>query len=238
MARPAAEIGDRRPDGGAGNPADPRLLALAHADRPRPVRRRAQRRRPADLHVQLLRGHAAARRAERRRAADDQRGPINAAYPPKAPAPAAEHVPARLASTSRTTSRSARSTTGTRSPQAEYDAQDQRDRPCDPRLPRRPGRGRRAGGRGASQRRNALTGLAAALGNYTPYIAANNDERGIAPGLPRQERRDGDQPAHRCGQDEPVRRHTRRQLRPRGRQAVRPRAVRAGHPKGDLDSPR
>jgi predicted extracellular nuclease len=30
---------------------------------------------------------------------------------------------------------------------------------------------------------NALTGLAAALGNYTPYIAVNNDERGIAPGF-------------------------------------------------------
>jgi endonuclease/exonuclease/phosphatase family metal-dependent hydrolase len=30
---------------------------------------------------------------------------------------------------------------------------------------------------------NALTGLAAALGNYTPYIAVNNDGRGIAPGF-------------------------------------------------------
>ncbi len=30
---------------------------------------------------------------------------------------------------------------------------------------------------------NALTGLAAALGNYTPYIATNNDGRGIAPGF-------------------------------------------------------
>jgi predicted extracellular nuclease len=30
---------------------------------------------------------------------------------------------------------------------------------------------------------NALTGLAAALGNYTPYIDVNNDERGIAPGF-------------------------------------------------------
>jgi endonuclease/exonuclease/phosphatase family metal-dependent hydrolase len=31
--------------------------------------------------------------------------------------------------------------------------------------------------------KNALTGLAQALGNYTPYIAANNDTRGIAPGF-------------------------------------------------------
>ncbi len=30
---------------------------------------------------------------------------------------------------------------------------------------------------------NALTGLAQALGNYTPYNAVNNDERGIAPGF-------------------------------------------------------
>jgi predicted extracellular nuclease len=30
---------------------------------------------------------------------------------------------------------------------------------------------------------NALTGLAQALGNYTPYIAVNNDGRGIAPGF-------------------------------------------------------
>ena len=30
---------------------------------------------------------------------------------------------------------------------------------------------------------NALTGLAAALGNYTPYIATNNDGRGVAPGF-------------------------------------------------------
>jgi predicted extracellular nuclease len=30
---------------------------------------------------------------------------------------------------------------------------------------------------------NALTGLAQALGNYTGYIATNNDERGIAPGF-------------------------------------------------------
>jgi predicted extracellular nuclease len=31
--------------------------------------------------------------------------------------------------------------------------------------------------------KNALTGLAQALGDYTPYIAANNDARGIAPGF-------------------------------------------------------
>ena len=30
---------------------------------------------------------------------------------------------------------------------------------------------------------NALTGLAAALGNYTGYITTNNDERGIATGF-------------------------------------------------------
>ena len=30
---------------------------------------------------------------------------------------------------------------------------------------------------------NALPGLAQALGNYTPYIATNNDGRGIAPGF-------------------------------------------------------
>ena len=30
---------------------------------------------------------------------------------------------------------------------------------------------------------NALTGLATALGNYTPYIATNNDGRGIATGF-------------------------------------------------------
>src|SRR4029078_9209709 len=31
--------------------------------------------------------------------------------------------------------------------------------------------------------RNTVTGLAAAFGNYTGYIAPNNDERGIAPGF-------------------------------------------------------
>ena len=42
---------------------------------------------------------------------------------------------------------------------------------------------------------NALTGLAQALGNYTPYIATNNDGRGIAPGLPGQDRHDRLRPA-------------------------------------------
>ena len=47
---------------------------------------------------------------------------------------------------------------------------------------------------------NALTGLAAALGNYTGYIATNNDGRGIATGLPGQERHDRHQrPGHRRG---------------------------------------
>ncbi len=77
---------------------------------------------------------------------------------------------------------------------------------------------------------NALTGLAAALGNYTGYIAPNNDERGIATGLPRQERhhRHGRQGRRRRGARSRGR-QTRDALRPvacrRHRKAVRPRAV-------------
>ena len=58
----------RRPTAARDNPADPRLRVVQrHAGRPRPLRRRPQRHRPADVQLQLLQGHAAARRPRRRR---------------------------------------------------------------------------------------------------------------------------------------------------------------------------
>ena len=75
---------------------------------------------------------------------------------------------------------------------------------------------------------NALTGLAAALGNYTPYNAVNNDARGIAPGFLIKNGVTASNP-RLLGKAEHVQRPQRGHVRPRGRPAVRPRAVRAGH---------
>ena len=106
-----AEIGIA-PDGGAGNPADPRLPWQQHdPGRPGPVRRRPQRRRPAELRLQLLRDHAAARRARRRRSSAARSTPRRRRRRP----PSRRTRCAWRASTSRTTSRSARRTTATSS---------------------------------------------------------------------------------------------------------------------------
>ena len=78
---------------------------------------------------------------------------------------------------------------------------------------------------------NALTGLAAALGNYTGYITTNNDGRGIATGFlvktgmtATNGRADGQGRAEPVGQLDG--------LRPAPGATVRPRSVRARRPQG------
>ena len=166
-----------------GRPAP--AVALADADRPRPVRHHAQRRRPADVQLQLLQGDAAAARAGLNDGEQPtiQRGPINAAAPPTAPGAAGqldprgdlqrrEPVPGRQVQRRPCHHRS-----------AEYDervhaiVQAIRHRLREPDVVAVQEVAVFADGA------NALTGLAAALGNYTGYITTNNDGRGIATGF-------------------------------------------------------
>ena len=78
---------------------------------------------------------------------------------------------------------------------------------------------------------NALTGLAQALGNYTPLHRDQQRRSRHRAGLPGQERHDGDQRRRdRRGASEPVGRAQR--VRPAPGPAVRPRAVRARDQEG------
>ena len=159
-------------------------VALADADRPRPVRRHAQRRRPADVQLQLLQGHAAAAGAGLNDGEQPtiERGPINAAAPPTAPAQPANSI--RVASFNvENLFPVGKVNDGHVITQPEYDervhaiVQAIRHRLREPDVVAVQEVAVFADGA------NALTGLAAALGNYTGYIATNNDGRGIATGF-------------------------------------------------------
>ncbi|MDA0173750.1 lamin tail domain-containing protein [Solirubrobacter taibaiensis] len=173
-----AELGIS-PDGGAGNPADPRL----------PWRSATQ----VDLDLfDVVRGVTGplsysfsyfkiVPQLAGATAPTIERGPINAAYPPAVPTPAANTL--RVASFNvENLFPVGESNDGHTITQAEYDERVRtivlavRNFLKEPDVI-------------AVQEvavingKNALTGLAAALGNYTGYIAPNNDGRGIATGF-------------------------------------------------------
>ena len=174
-----AELGIA-PDGGAGNPADPRLpwksttqVNLDLFDIARNVVG------PLSFGFSYYKimpqvgGPAVSDRAR-----PDQRRRAARRRPRSRPTRSAWR-----ASTSRTTSRSGRRTTVTRSPQAEYNERTDaivkaiKDRLGAPDVVAMQEVAVFADGA------NALTGLAQALGNYTGYITTNNDGRGIATGF-------------------------------------------------------
>ena len=161
-----------------GRPAP--AVAQRDAGRPRPVRRRPRRRRPAELQLQLLQDHAAARAAPRRRRSSAARSTPRTRPPPRRPP---RTRCAWRASTSRTCSRSARTTTATSITQAEYDERVHAIVLAIRNLLKEPDVIAVQEVAVFADGANALTGLAAALGNYTGYIATNNDGRGIATGF-------------------------------------------------------
>ena len=184
-----AELGIA-PDGGAGNPADPRLpWRSSDAGRPRPLRHRPRRRRPAELQLQLLQDHAAASAARRRRSSAARSTPRRRRRRRAQPAEHAargelqrrELLPGRE---------------GERRPR-DHAGRVRRahggDRARDQGPARRAGRGRRAGGRGVPRRRQRPHGPGAALGNYTRLHHDQQRRSRHRDRLPGQGRHDGDQ---------------------------------------------
>ena len=176
-----AEIGIA-PDGGAGNPADPRLpWKSATQIEPRPVRRRPQRRRPAQLRLQLLQDHAAASGGPARRRSSAARS--TPPRRPRRPTQPANTRPRRELQRRELLPGRQGERRPRRSPQAEYDERTEaivqaiKDRLGEPDVVAMQEVAVFADGA------NALTGLAQALGNYTGYITTNNDGRGIATGF-------------------------------------------------------
>ena len=197
------------------------------AGRPRPVRHRAQRRRPADASAS-----ATTRSCRSSGGLNDgeqptiERGPINAAAPPTAPAPAGRTRSASRASTSRTCSRSARRTTATSSPRPSTTSACTRSCQAIRHRLREPDVVAVQEVAVFADGANALTGLAAALGNYTGYITTNNDGRGIATGFLVKNGTTATN-GRLIGKDAPSPWGSSTRLRPAPGPAVRPRAVRA-----------
>ena len=111
-----------------------------------------------------------------------ERGPINAAYPPAAPTPAANTL--RVASFNvENYFPVGKENDGHTITQAEYNERTAAIVSAIRKLLKEPDVIAVQEIAVFADGANALTGLAAALGNYTPYIATNNDGRGIAPGF-------------------------------------------------------
>ncbi len=164
-----------------------------------------------------------------------ERGAINAAYPggTAAPDPKPRHAPRSRPTTSRTTSRSARSTTATRSRRPSTTRRPPTSSSRSTTTSRIPTSSTCRRSRRSPTARSALTGLAAALGNYTPYIAPNNDARGIAPGFLIKDgttATNGGVDAAALAANGPW--TSSGSVRPLPGQAVRPRAVHARHQEG------
>lgn len=174
-----AELGIS-PDGGAGNPADPRL----------PWRSTTQ----VDLDlfdvVKNVTGPLSysfsyfkiVPQLTGAPAPTIERGPINAAYPPAVPTPAQNSL--RVASFNvENLFPVGKSNDGHTITQAEYDERVRTIVLAVRNFLKEPDVIAVQEVAVFADGANALTGLAAALGNYTGYIAPNNDGRGIAPGF-------------------------------------------------------
>ena len=217
-----AELGIS-PDGGAGNPADPRL----------PWRSATQ----VDLDLfDVVRGVTGplsysfsyfkiVPQLAGATAPTIERGPINAAYPPAVPTPAANTL--RVASFNvENLFPVGKDNDGHTITQAEYDERVRTIVLAVRNFLKEPDVIAVQEVAVFADGANALTGLAAALGNYTGYIAPNNDGRGIATGFLVKNGTTATG-GEVIGEDDRQPVGQRQRVRPAPGPAVRPRAVQA-----------